>query len=495
MGSPKGCKSNGSCATGGCNRLNTHDWLADLPIPEDQRFDLVEVSFHNGGRKAIYRNPSRADILTGDLVTVESDGGFDVGRVSLSGELVKLRIQQTKRLRERRRRDFRRILRKARENDLDKLTEARAREGAVMIQARQIAREMGVPMKISDVDFQADGRKATFYYTAEKRIDFRDLVKRYASEFRIKVDMRQIGARQEAGKIGGIGSCGRELCCSTWLTEFSSVSTAAARYQNLAINQDKLSGQCGRLKCCLNYELDTYMSAIKKLPKGAKRIKTEEGEAILLKTDILRLRMYYRVKDIDDAETYALEPDRVRDMLELNKRGELAPSLSGMAIEEEEIEEENTEFVEEAHVSLRSLERSTRKRRSKGGRGRSGGPSGGKGGGQGSGRSGGGKGRKGPRSSDSDTRSASGESTSTRSKGGKGRGRSGGKRGGGGSGNQPQNEGSGSKDGSQRRSGRRRGGRRRGGGSGGGAGSGSGSGSGGSSGGGSGGSSGGGSGN
>lgn len=473
MGSPKGCKSNGSCATGGCNRLNTHDWLADLPIPEDQRFDLVEVSFHNGGRKAIYRNPSRADILTGDLVTVESDGGFDVGRVSLSGELVKLRIQQHKRLRERRRRDFRRILRKARENDLDKLTEARAREGAVMIQARRIVRDMGLAMKISDVDFQADGRRATFYYTAEQRIDFRDLVKRLGGEFRIKVDMRQIGSRQEAGKIGGIGSCGRELCCSTWLTEFSTVSTAAARYQNLAINQDKLSGQCGRLKCCLNYELDSYMSAIKKLPKGAKRIKTEEGEAVLLKTDVLRLRMYYRVRDLDDAETHALEPERVREMLEMNKRGELAPPLSGVAIEEAETEqEENTEFVEEAHVSLRSLERSNRKRRRKGGRG---GGSASKSGSKSSGKSGGNSGRgKGPRgdrsgkpSGSKDQGSASGERKAEAPKGqggqgaGSGRGRSGGNR-----------------------SGRRRGGRRRGGGgSSGGSGGGSGSPSGGSSGG------------
>jgi hypothetical protein len=178
------------------------------------------------------------------------------------------------------------------------------------------------------------------------------------------VDMRQIGARQEAGKVGGIGTCGRELCCSTWLTEFSSVSTAAARYQNLAINQDKLSGQCGRLKCCLNYELDTYMEAVKQLPKAAKRIETEEGLAVLLKTDILRLRMYYRVLDRDDAETYALEPERVRELLALNKRGEKAPALSGLAIEEEEVEE-TVEFVEEAHVSLRTLERSDRKRRGK----------------------------------------------------------------------------------------------------------------------------------
>ncbi len=364
MGSPAGCQSNGSCMTGGCNRLNAHDWLADLPLPEDQRFDLVEVSFHDGGRKGIYRNPNRADIVTGDFVTVESDAGFDVGRVTLSGELVKLRIQKSKRLRERRRRDFRRILRKARETDLDKLVEARAREGAALIKARAIAREMGLDMKISDVDYQADGRKATFTYTAEQRIDFRDLVKRFAGEFRVKVDMRQIGARQEAGKVGGIGTCGRELCCSTWLTEFSSVSTAAARYQNLAINQDKLSGQCGRLKCCLNYELDTYMEAVKQLPKAAKRIETEEGLAVLLKTDILRLRMYYRVLDRDDAETYALEPERVRELLALNKRGEKAPPLSGVAIEEEEVEE-TVEFVEEAHVSLRTLERSQRQRRGK----------------------------------------------------------------------------------------------------------------------------------
>ena len=368
-GAPTGCQSNGSCATGGCNRLNASDWLADLPLPEDQRFDIVEVSFHNGSRKSFYRNPAHADVMTGDLVAVESETGFDVGRISLSGELVKMRIKQSKGHRERRRRDFRRVLRRARDKDLTLLTESRAREGAVMIQARRIAREMNYPMKIADVDFQADGRKATFYYTADTRIDFRELVHVFAGEFRIKIDMRQIGARQEAGIIGGIGTCGRELCCSTWLTEFKTVSTAAARYQNLAINQDKLSGQCGRLKCCLNYELETYMEAVKSLPKAAKRIKTEEGEAYLVKTDVLRLRMHYRVVATHDAETYALDPDKVRELLALNKQGELAPPLSGVAIEDEQLKEEAVEFVEEAHVSLRTLERSSRKhgRKGKGG--------------------------------------------------------------------------------------------------------------------------------
>jgi cell fate regulator YaaT (PSP1 superfamily) len=377
-GAPTGCQSNGSCATGGCNRLNASDWLADLPLPEDQRFDIVEVSFHNGSRKAFYRNPAHADVMTGDLVAVESDTGFDVGRISLSGELVKMRIKQSKGHRERRRRDFRRVLRRARDKDLELLTEARAREGAVMIQARRIAREMNYPMKIGDVDFQADGRKATFYYTADTRIDFRELVRVFAGEFRIKIDMRQIGARQEAGQIGGIGTCGRELCCSTWLTEFKTVSTAAARYQNLAINQDKLSGQCGRLKCCLNYELDTYMEAVKSLPKASKRIKTVEGEAYLVKTDVLRLRMHYRVVANPDADSYALDPDKVRELLAMNKKGELAPPLSGLAIEDERLEEEAVEFVEEAHVSLRTLERSSRKHGRKG-----------KGGGKGGGRSGG----------------------------------------------------------------------------------------------------------
>ena len=404
---PTGCRSNGSCMTGGCNRLNTFDWLASVPIPEDQRFNIVEVSFKHGSRKDFYRNSSQLDIMTGDLVVVESEGGYDVGRISLSGELVKMQMSK-RRTSIRSRRDLPRVLRKARDKDLENLTDARAREGAVMIRARQLVRESGLNMKIGDVEYQGDLRKATFYYTSDDRVDFRDLIRDFAQEFRIKVDMRQIGARQEAGKIGGIGSCGRELCCSTWLTEFKSVSTSAARYQNLAINQSKLSGQCGRLKCCLNYELETYVEGMKAFPKGAKRLKTVDGEAVLQKSDLFKVLMYYSLPSSENMEQFALEPDRVREIMEMNERGELAPPLSGIAFVEAQVGPVEVEFVENAQVSLRTLERSSRKRRSggkdggrnggrgsdggRGGRGSDEGRAGGGRGSDGSGRAGGGRG-------------------------------------------------------------------------------------------------------
>lgn len=378
--------------TGGCNRLNTFDWLASIPIPEEQRFPFVEVSFKHGSRKDFYRVSSRVDVMTGDLVVVESEGGYDVGRISLSGELVRLRMRKN-RGSERRRRDVPRVLRLARDRDLENLTEARAREGAIMIRARQMVREIGMEMKIGDVEFQGDLRKATFYYTSDQRIDFRELVRRFAQEFRIKVEMRQIGARQEAGKIGGIGSCGRELCCSTWLTEFQSVSTSAARYQNLAINQSKLSGQCGRLKCCLNYELETYVEGLKAFPKGAKRLKTKEGEAFLQKTDLFRVLMYYVVPESGSTESFALSPDQVREIQALNEQGELAPSLSGMAQTDPAAEPIEEAYVENTQVSLNTLERSARKRRNKGNKGKDQRGSGRQGQGQGQGRDRGTEGR------------------------------------------------------------------------------------------------------
>ena len=263
----KGCRSNGGC-TGGCNRLNVFDWLSDLPFSAQQdTCKIVEVSFKNGSRKAFFRNLTNIDCYTGDMVLVEAKtGGYDIGRISLSGELVRLQMRK-KAIAENS--DLPRLIRIATENDLDRFEDIKRQEHDTMVLARVIARQLGLRMKIGDVIYQGDGRKATFYYTAEDRVDFRELIKQYAREFRIKIEMRQIGSRQEAGLIGGIGTCGRELCCSTWLTDFKSVSTVAARYQNLAINQAKLSGQCGRLKCCLNYELDSYLDAIKSFPKNA----------------------------------------------------------------------------------------------------------------------------------------------------------------------------------------------------------------------------------
>ncbi|MEM8907113.1 MAG: regulatory iron-sulfur-containing complex subunit RicT, partial [Bacteroidota bacterium] len=246
-GKPLGCNSNGGCASGGCNRLNTYDWLSGLDIADPEPLDILEVSFKHGARKTFYRNPEHNHIITGDMVVVDTGSGFDIGRVSLTGELVRLQMKK-KRVNE----DsiLQKVIRRANERDLQRLEEGRNQEVATMIRARAIARSLDLEMKIGDVEYQGDRRKATFYYTADGRVDFRELIRHYAKEFRVKIEMRQIGARQESARIGGIGSCGRELCCSTWLSDFKSVSTAAARYQNLAINQSKLSGQCGRLKCC-----------------------------------------------------------------------------------------------------------------------------------------------------------------------------------------------------------------------------------------------------
>ncbi|MBT8220358.1 MAG: hypothetical protein KJP00_11055, partial [Bacteroidia bacterium] len=258
-GVPGGCKSNGHCKSGGCNKLNTFDWLSYEDVVDAERYPFVEVSFKKGASKRFYGNPIGNRTNTGDVVVVEADNGFDVGQISLSGDLVRLQMKKRKVNEETIRLKVSRI---ASERDVEKLDYVRSKEKETLVRARVIARSLGLDMKIGDIEYQADSKKATFFYTAEGRVDFRELIKQYAREFRVKVEMRQIGARQESSRIGGLGSCGRELCCSTWLTDYKSVSTAAARYQNLAINQAKLSGQCGRLKCCLNYELDTYMDAL-----------------------------------------------------------------------------------------------------------------------------------------------------------------------------------------------------------------------------------------
>src|SRR5690349_7534435 len=286
-----GCKSNGGCATGGCNRHNTYDWITAQGIQDVKPFDTIEVSFNNGSHKEFFKHPPFTRASTGDWVIVESvSGGFDVGTVALSGDLVRLQMK-----RKRVRNDARlgSVVRKAHERDLERLDEVRREEKDILIKARVISRTLGLNMKIGDVEFQGDGRKCTFYYTADGRVDFRELIRHYAREFRVKIEMRQIGARQESARIGGLGNCGRELCCSTWLTEFKSVNTAAARYQNLAINQTKLSGMCGRLKCCLNYELDTYIDALEDFPDRAERLKTAAGMAILIKTDVFKRLMLY----------------------------------------------------------------------------------------------------------------------------------------------------------------------------------------------------------
>lgn len=365
--SVSGCRSNGGCASGGCNRHNTFDWITALGIVDAKPFDVVEVSFKNGSRKEFFKNPPYTRATTGDWVVVESpSGGFDVGKVSLSGELVRL---QMKRKRVRPDARLQTVVRKAHERDLERLDEVRHAEKEVMVQARVIARTLDLDMKIGDVEFQGDGRKCTFYYTADGRVDFRELIRSYAREFKVKIEMRQIGARQESARVGGIGNCGRELCCSTWLTEFKSVNTAAARYQNLAINQTKLSGMCGRLKCCLNYELDTYIDALEDFPDRAEKLKTAAGLAILVKTDVFKRLMYYTYAE-NRGKLYAIHVDQIWEALDMIKQGQLPGSLDDILAmaptpEVDEPEEAEPDFENVHDVVELPIEKRKKKKKKK----------------------------------------------------------------------------------------------------------------------------------
>jgi cell fate regulator YaaT (PSP1 superfamily) len=370
-GATAGCRSSGTCGTCGCNRLNTYDWVSAMDLWDVEPYDIVEVSFKNGARKAFYRNPPSAKALTGDFVVVETSSGYDVGRVSLSGELVRLQLKRKKVNEDS---VLHAVQRVANARDLEKLAEARDLEQPTMVKARVISRTLGLDMKIGDVEFQGDKRKATFYYTADGRVDFRELIRHFAREFRVKIEMRQIGARQESARIGGLGSCGRELCCSTWLTDFKSVSTAAARYQNLAINQAKLSGQCGRLKCCLNYELDLYMEAAELFPTNADKLKTKEGDAILVKTDIFRQLMYYALdQESAKGKLFALAPQKVKEIKAMNKRGEYPPNLVDLQVllparpEEDEDEDVDFESVNDVLELPAEQRKKKKKKRRKGG--------------------------------------------------------------------------------------------------------------------------------
>lgn len=316
-----GCNNNGGCATGGCNKLNTFDWLSNMDIPVQETFDIVEVRFKNG-RKDFYRNGNHLDFVTGEPVVVDVQGGHHIGYVSMMGELVRLQMKK-KGVTDND--EIRQVYRKATSNDLEKFEQVRKRESPALYRTRNIILEQKLKMKLTDIEFQADNTKATFYYSADERVDFRGLIKVLAQEFKIRVEMRQISLRQEAGRLGGIGSCGRELCCSTWLTEFKSVSTSAARYQNLSLNPSKLSGQCGRLKCCLNYELDTYMDALSDIPE-VKFLKTKNGDVRLEKTDIFRKLMWFSYPK--ENTWHPISTDRVKEIIEMNKRDELPESLT-----------------------------------------------------------------------------------------------------------------------------------------------------------------------
>lgn len=320
-GEVKGCKNNGGCLTGGCNKMNVFDWLSNMDLPVVDKFDVVEVRF-KGGRKEFFRNSDSLDLTTGDTVVVDVPNGHHIGHVSLQGELVRLQMQKKKVKNDD---EIRKIYRIAHQKDLEKYDEVKNRELPTLFRTREIINKLGLQMKLSDVEYQADNSKATFYYSADDRVDFRELIKLLAAEFRIRVEMRQISLRQEAGRLGGIGSCGRELCCSTWLSDFKSVSTSAARYQNLSLNPSKLSGQCGRLKCCLNYELDTYLDALEDIPQLDGPLITEKGKAKLQKTDIFRKIMWF---GYDDENTWIpIQAFRVNEILELNKKGKKPASL------------------------------------------------------------------------------------------------------------------------------------------------------------------------
>lgn len=323
---PKGCNNNGGCSTGGCNKLNTYDWLAKRDIEEFSSYEIVEVSFKHGSRKDFFKVAPNLHISSGDMVVVDSGSGYDVGLVSLTGQLVPLQMKKRKLHRDR---IMNPVVRRANHRDLEKLDEARAMEPRALVRSRAIARMLDLEMKIGDVEYQGDKRKATFYFTANGRVDFRELIRHYAKEFRVKIEMRQIGSRQESSRIGGLGSCGRELCCSTWLTAFKSVSTKAARYQNLAINQSKLSGQCGRLKCCLNYELDLYTEALDEFPMKAEVLKSKVGKAHLVKVDIFKKLMYYNQVDRKGKlSILALRPQMAREIYEGNRAGEIPGEIA-----------------------------------------------------------------------------------------------------------------------------------------------------------------------
>src|SRR5215210_2510627 len=328
-GKPNGCKSNGGCSTGGCNRMNTHDWLRNLPISDmEEVCRVVEISFNQGSRKDYYRNSTLHFFEKGEIVALEGVSGFDVGEVSLTGEIV--RLQMKKRGINEMAPDMKKILRRATDRDLDVWKQNKSREKEALIRSRAIAKQLNLNMKMSQVEFQADGKKATFFYIADDRVDFRELIKVYASEFKVKVEMRQIGARQESGKVGGIGSCGRELCCATWLTDFKSVNTAAARYQNLSINQTKLSGQCGRLKCCLNYELDIYLDALQHFPDNADTLQVGKGTAILIKKDIFRNLMWYILQE--SSKHYPLTIESVKKIKAQNLQGIVPEELETVEV-------------------------------------------------------------------------------------------------------------------------------------------------------------------
>ena len=327
-GQPKGCKNNGTCGTDSCNKLTVFDWLANMSLPNGETpFDFVEVRFKNG-RKQYYKNTNNLTLSIGDIVATQAQSGHDIGMVTLTGELV--RVQMKRKKIAPKNEEVLKIYRKASQKDVDIWSAARDKEEPMKVKARQYAIDLKLQMKISDIEFQGDSSKATFYYTAEDRVDFRELIKVFAREFRTRIEMKQVGFRQEASRLGGIGSCGRELCCSTWLVDFRSVSTSAARYQQLSLNPQKLAGQCGKLKCCLNYELDSYLDALKEFPKTDTKLYTEKGTAVCQKTDIFKGHLWYAYEG-EWMNWHVITAAQAREIIALNKKKEKVASIEEYA--------------------------------------------------------------------------------------------------------------------------------------------------------------------
>lgn len=339
-GQPKGCKNNGTCGTDSCNKLTVFDWLANMSLPNGQDpFIGVEVRFKNG-RKHYYKNTENLTLSIGDIVATQAKSGHDIGMVTLTGELVRVQMKR-KKVNIDDAESVLKIYRKASQKDIDIWSASRDKEEPMKVKARQFAIDLNLKMKISDIEYQGDGSKATFYYTAEERVDFRELIKVFAREFRTRIEMKQVGFRQEAARLGGIGSCGRELCCSTWLTDFRSVSTSAARYQQLSLNPLKLAGQCGKLKCCLNYELDAYLDALKAFPKNDTKLYTEKGTAVCQKTDIFKGLLWYAYEG-EWMNWHIITTDQANEIIEKNKRKEKVASLEEYATEH--IQDTKNEF-------------------------------------------------------------------------------------------------------------------------------------------------------
>ena len=327
---PTGCKNNGSCSTLSCDKKSVFDWLGNMSLPAHQTpFDIYEVRFKNG-RKAYFKNVNDLPLCMGEAIAVEGNPGHDIGTISLSGELVKLQLEKRKIATDSE--EIKKIYRKATDVDIETWEKARNREAGTQKEARIIIDKLGLKMKLSDVEYQGDGKKATFYYTAESRVDFRQLIKELASSFSIRIEMKQVDYRHEAGRLGGIGSCGRELCCSTWLTDFRKVNTSSARYQQLSLSPQKLQGQCGRLKCCLNYELDSYLDALQDFPDTETVLRTDKGNANFIKMDIFKRLLWYAYDQSDDYKWYCLTVEQVNEIITNNNKGKKASSLSDMEV-------------------------------------------------------------------------------------------------------------------------------------------------------------------